>query len=344
MALLLTLARRLAAHSTVSTHLSLLSDRRLGALVDGATALGTGIGGTSALLEIEGVKVFVKRVPLTDLERRPENVRSTANLFDLPCFYQYGVGSAGFGVWRELAVHTMTTNWVLAGEHSAFPLMHHWRVLPGPPPSDSTVHAWFGDMESLVEHWEGAEAVRHRLEGIRGSSAGVVLFLEYFPHTLGTWLAGQDISAYTRVDEELTAGAAFMRGKGLVHFDAHFGNILTEGDHLYFSDFGLALSSRFDLSAEERRFLSLHRDYDLAYTAAHLVNHHLAERVRGEMEVRRFVREWPERDRPEGVPAQAAALLTKHARTAVTMSDFHRRLFDESKETPYPAAELDSSA
>lgn len=49
--------------------------------------------------------MFVKRVPLTDLERRPENVRSTANLFELPLFCHYGIGGPGFGLdssegWR----------------------------------------------------------------------------------------------------------------------------------------------------------------------------------------------------------------------------------------------------
>ena len=61
----------------------------------------TGIGGQSVLLIIHGSPIFVKKVPLTDLERQPENVMSTANLFNLPLFYQYGVGSAGFCSWRE---------------------------------------------------------------------------------------------------------------------------------------------------------------------------------------------------------------------------------------------------
>ncbi|MER7364008.1 hypothetical protein [Nonomuraea wenchangensis] len=112
-------AARLTAHSAVSTSLALCSDRALGELVDAAVPLGSGIGGKSALLEVAGTPVFVKRVPLTDLERQPEHVRSTANLFDLPVFCHYGVGAIGgpgFGVWRELAVHTMTTNWVLAAQ------------------------------------------------------------------------------------------------------------------------------------------------------------------------------------------------------------------------------------
>lgn len=110
---------RLRIHGAVSTGLALHSDRALRELVDAAAPIGVGIGGKSALLEVAGTPVFVKRIPLTDLERRPEHVRSTANLFDLPLFCHYGVGligGAGFGAWRELAVHTMTTNWALAGE------------------------------------------------------------------------------------------------------------------------------------------------------------------------------------------------------------------------------------
>lgn len=106
---------RLAAYSAVSTSLALRSDDRLAELVDAAVPLGSGIGGKSALMEIDGKPVFVKRVPLTDLERLPEHVRSTANMFGLPMYCQYGVGGPGFGAWRELAVHTMTTNWVLGG-------------------------------------------------------------------------------------------------------------------------------------------------------------------------------------------------------------------------------------
>ncbi|WP_440087327.1 protein kinase family protein [Streptosporangium sp. LJ11] len=335
-----TRAARVAAYSKVSTHLALLGDRRLGDLVEGASMLGAGIGGASAALEVEGVRVFVKKVPLTEPELRPENVMSTANLFGLPAFYQYGLGSAGFGAWRELAVHTMATNWVLGEEHQGFPLLYHWRVLPGPPPSESAVFAEFGDLEGAVGHWEGSPAVRERLEAIRSSPASVVLFLEHVPQTLAAWLPGQDLSAYAWVDAELAETVAFMRSRRLVHFDAHFHNVLTDGHRLYFSDFGLALSPRFELSAGEAAFLTRHRDYDRAYTAAHLVNHHLAERVRGGVDRDRFVRDWANGDRPSGVPTAAVSVLTRHARTAVVMDEFHRRLCDESKESPYPETEI----
>lgn len=65
-------AVRLAAYSAASTSLSLRSDRQLGRLVDAAVPHGSGIGGRPALLEVDGKPVFVKRVPLTDMELLPE--------------------------------------------------------------------------------------------------------------------------------------------------------------------------------------------------------------------------------------------------------------------------------
>ena len=85
---------------------------------------------------------------------------------------------------------------------------------------------------------------------------------DHSPQTLAAWLADQDVSAFSRVDAQLADTTAFMRERGLVHFDAHFLNILTDGHGLYFSDFGLALSDQFDLSDRERAFLREHRFND----------------------------------------------------------------------------------
>jgi hypothetical protein len=120
--------------------------------VDAAVPLGSGIGERSALLEVDGKPVFVKRVPLTDMERLPEHVRSTANLFGLPTFCQYGVGGPGFGAWRELAVHIMTTNWVLGGRYQGFPMMYHWRMLPDVVPA---LPMELADVERAVAYWGG---------------------------------------------------------------------------------------------------------------------------------------------------------------------------------------------
>ncbi|SDM73195.1 protein kinase family protein [Allokutzneria albata] len=327
-------AARVSAFATVGARLSLVSDRGLGDAVAAAPVLGSGVGGRSAEMDVEGVRVFVKRVPLTDIELRPEHLRSTANLFELPLFYQYGIGSAGFGAWRELAAHIMTTGWVLKDEYAGFPLLYHWRVLPDTPPAE------FGGVEEAVAHWDGSPAVRHRLEAIGKSTFSLVLFLEHVPRTLAAWLEGRCGSSYAWVEDELLRGTEFMSTRGLVHFDAHFGNLLTDGRQVYFADFGLALSREFDLSAAEEAFLADHLVYDRSYAPAHLLRHHLPDDIRRGDEHETFLREWVKGRRREGVPPDIGAIIDRHARHAVVLDDFHHRLLTRSKRTPFPAAEV----
>ncbi|WP_330336772.1 protein kinase family protein [Streptomyces sp. NBC_00557] len=350
-------AARVSAHAAVSARLALFSDRRLRDAVAAAPVLGSGVGGRSGEMEVEGVPVFVKRVPLTDLELAGEHVRSTANLFELPLFYQYGVGSSGFGAWRELAAHLMTTGWVLENEYAGFPLLYHWRVLPDSPPDGFT--DVFGGIEGAVAHWDGSPAVRRRLEAIGKASYSLVLFLEHVPRTLSAWLRdtrgaedtrdaggarqpghGDGSSPYRWVEEALVRGTQFMSGRGLVHFDAHFDNLLTDGRQVYFADFGLALSRDFELSGPEREFLAGHLVYDRSYAPTHLLRHHLPDDVRGGMEPGAFLRAWAAGRRPGSVPSGLAALLDRHAPHAIVLDDFHHRLLTRSKRTPFPAAEV----
>src|SRR5580693_5580459 len=179
-------AARLTAYGAVSTRLSLLSDRQLGEAVAAAGPIGSGIGGRSAELDIDGRRVFVKRIPLTDVETSPENARSTANLFGLPMFYQYGVGSAGFGAWRELSAQQRASQWVLSGECPNFPLLYHWRIAPrATRPLSDELRA---RIQRGVDHWEGSQAVRARLEAIATAPASIVLFIEAAPANLRQWL------------------------------------------------------------------------------------------------------------------------------------------------------------
>lgn len=339
---------RLAAHGAVSTSLALCADRRLQERVDAATPIGSGIGGTSLLMEVDGRPVFVKQLRLTDLERRPENIHSTANLFELPLFCQYGIGTVGgpgSGAWRELAVHTMTTNWVIAGDHEGFPLMYHWRVLPD---SGRPLPEELADVERAVAYWGGGTEVRRRIEALEQSSASLMLFLEYIPRNLHEWLgvevgAGDEAAerACAMVDSELRAGVSFMNARGLLHFDAHFENILTDGRRLFFADYGLAISSRFDLTRTEADFFDGHRTYDRCYTVTHLVNW-LAVALYGyEPEERRaFVRACAEGAYPGDIPASVAAALVRYAPVAAVMGDFYRRFRQESREVPYPLEEI----
>ncbi|MFE4460197.1 protein kinase family protein [Nocardia tengchongensis] len=339
---------RLHAYGAVSTALALHSDHALCELVDAAVPIGAGIGGKSALLEVAGTPVFVKRVPLTDLERLPEHVRSTANLFDVPPFYHYGVGligGAGFGAWRELAVHTMTTNWVLAAEYECFPLMYHWRVLPDTTPLPEEL----ADIDRAVAYWDGRPQVRHRIEALRDSSASIALFLEYIPQTLHEWLnvqieAGDEAAdrACAMVERELAAGTAFMNSRGLLHLDAHFWNILTDGRRLYFGDYGLSLSSAFDISPEEAVFFDRNQSYDRGFIATYLVNWLLTALygLEGRETRAAKVRAIAEGKPPEGIPEGAAAVLTRHAPVAAAMSAFMRAFQQASRSTPYPDGEI----
>ncbi len=223
-------------------------------------------------------------------------------------------------------MHTMTTNWVLGDEYAGFPLMYHWRVLPDSPPEGFTDE--FGGLEGAVAHWEGSPAVRDRLEAIGRSSFSLVVFLEHVPHTLAGWLADQrgtavpdggNGSPFPWVEEALMGGTAFMSSRGLVHFDAHFASILTDGHRLYFADFGLALSSRFNLSADES----------------------VLDGVRGDMEREVFLHDRIAGRRPGGIPPGITAVIDRHARPAVVVDSFFRRLLTESKQTAFPAAEIE---
>jgi hypothetical protein len=126
-------------------------------------------------------------------------------------------------------------------------------------------------------------------------------------------------------------------------FDAHFDNLLTDGRLVYFADFGLALSSEFELSAEEREFLSLHRDYDGLYVAGRLLRHHLPGPVRSAADHEVFLREWLAGSRPAGTDPAVAALLDRHAGAALVLDRFHRSLITADKRTPYPAGALEQA-
>ncbi|MCX4902881.1 protein kinase family protein [Streptomyces sp. NBC_00878] len=336
---------RLAAYSAVSTSLALRSDRELGELVDSAAPLGSGIGGRSALLEVGGTPVFVKRVPVTEVELRPEHVRSTANVFGLPVFCQYGVDGPGFGAWREAAVHTMTTNWVLSGQYQGFPLTYHSRVLPDPAPA---LPEELADVDRVVAKWGGAPEVRRRIEAIGKSPASLVLFLEYIPQTLHEWLTEQVRTgdeavgrACALVEKELEAGTSFMNARGLLHFDAHFQNILTDGRRLYFADYGLSLSSSFDLTPAEVDFYERHRTYDRAYTLSYLVNWLITDLYGYERTERMAaIRACAEGVGPSVGPPEATSALARHAPLAAVVTDFYLKLQNGSRETAYPLAAI----
>lgn len=97
-------------------------------------------------------------------------------------------------------------------------------------------------------------------ERVTGSHAAVI-FLEHLPHTVGDWMVDhpEDID---RMLSQLCDTITFLRGQGISHFDAHVVNVVTDGELICLTDFGLALDKRFDLTARERDFLERHSHYD----------------------------------------------------------------------------------
>jgi len=338
---------RLARYADVSTALALLSDERLRERVEEAEVLSTGIGGTTSFIQLEDTSVFVKIVPLTELEKRTQNIMSTGNVFKLPPFCHYGIGSPGGGVWREVAAHTMTTNWVLANQCESFPMMYHWRVLHRPkrciPISEE-----LSDVSRMVEFW-GSQTVRDRIEAIEQSVDSVVLFCEYIPHNLHDWLAeqvaiGEDqaTSALSMVDSNLRSAVSFMNANGLLHFDVHFRNVLTDGYRVYISDFGLATSSRFELSDCESEFFELNKAHDGCYVVTELVNW-LVTVLGGTVNRREridFIRRYAKGEESPVVMDLAAGIIKRYAPIATVMNNFYTNLVFESRTTPFPVEEI----
>lgn len=271
------MAKRLSDYRKVAPTLENLSEEELAALLANATPLGKGCAATAFLAKAEGVELFIKKIPLTALEQR--NPISTRNLFGLPAYYQYNVGSLGFGARREIEANKIATHWVLNGDCQNFPLMYHYRVVKRttqPPPLNE---AELEDRRYHVAYWNSQNAVGEREKAVDEASADVVVFMEKFPETLhahiGEMAKSNALSerVLAKLELELTLVTNFMKSHGFVHFDTHFGNILTSGDHVYFADFGLAVSRRFDLSPEERAFFEEHINYDSYQVIKELVDH-----------------------------------------------------------------------
>ena len=332
------ITRRLR-HDRMSVSLAARDDDELAALLRSAPAGAVGVGGGSSVLDVDGVPVFAKRIPITARElARP---RSTANLFDLPVYCQYGMyrlAGPGFGAWRELAANTIVTEGVLAGEAESFALLYHWRVLPGRPP----VAPEHQDVEAVVAQFGGAPAVRVRFEELAAAVSSLVLFLEYVPDPVADRLTDPVDRAET-IERQLLEIVAFLRRRQLLHMDGHFGNLRADAGRIYLVDFGLATSPRFELSDAERDFVAHNTGHDADYAAMRLVNW-LVTTVCGvpvpaggsPVARNRYVRRCASGDMPPGVPAAVAGIIARHAPAAARMNDFCWRLFDGDIDADYP--------
>jgi len=334
-------------YEIASKYLTSLENEDLLKLLQHATQMWSKWGtaaSTNIVIEKREIPIFIKTIPLTEKEAHSE--RSTENLFDLPLYYQYGVGSAGFGVWRELSAYLMGTNWALAGECPNFPLVYHWCVLPRSPLSKLLLSEQEAELERKFIYWDRSIPIRTFLEERGKASSMVVIFMEYIPETLEGWLdrkfsesgniAESDIAM---VDSNLRDITNFINSHDMLHFDMGFRNILTDGKRLYLADFGLALSLSFNLSSAEQDFFERHRNYDKYCTTAHLVNW-LVVNLYGEEKFKEVLQEYAKGRSPKKLAPLIQSIITRYAPIAIIMDDFFRKLRADKKTTPFPAAKL----
>jgi len=341
-------AERERRRRTAGPALASLSDAALAELLATGEGESSSIGGSTVRIDVAGVPVFAKCVPVTDLEMAVKNRGSTANLFGLPTMYHYGVGSTGTNVWRELAAHEVVTTWVVADQVAGFPLLYHARLLPirRPPVADEGMD----DTGSVVSYWDGSLAVGRRVDALASSTSCLVLFLEHIPWTLATWLSQHsEASAFEAacqvVERQLLSTVAFMNGHGLHHFDVHLGNVLTDGRQLYLTDFGLVNSLGFELTQSEGEFLAANATHDSGLARTMLMNLVVTQIFAPQDAAQRndIIRSLAAAVRPAGLPPGLGGMVRRHAAVAVVINDFYWSLFGESRATPYPTEAVEQA-
>ena len=279
--------------------------------------------------------VFVKLVPMTALELVPENRGVTANIFGLPVRYQYRIGSCGLGAWRELEVHRLANDWVLSGQCVGFPLLHHWRILP-------MVRTGYDDLRTL-QPWGGCPPIHQRVTAINEATSSAVLFLEYFPLTLSQWFrdqmgrASDPVAVVRRIEGQLKELLAVAHRHGLLHMDAHFDNVLTDGHQFYLGDYGLSISREFELGPDEETFFEEHQDFDLC-TAMNSLVHAVVTWYDPTEDWRQTVREMVvgSHDAASGAPEAVRSFVLQRAPLVLAVGEFYEHLLADPT-TSYPA-------
>ncbi len=329
-------ARRGKIHKEIAERLEGSSDQELMRVLS-SSQIGTQ-GHASVVLPDTDAEVFIKLLPLTTLELMPENQRSTANIFELPTYYQYRIGSCGFGAWRELAVHHFANEYVLSQQCPGFPLLHHWRVLP-------IVNRGV-DEKAGLDLWGDCPEIHRRVSLITEANSSAVLFLECIPQSLNRWLRDQlthhpdPFAVVTDLESKLAEQLAFVNAQGLLHMDAHFDNFLTDGEQIVLGDFGLALSREFELDPNEQQFFQKHLNFDLCTAIASLA-HAIVTRYNPGDEWRSVLRRVHDGVplSSEAMPDSIRAYLIRLAPLALTIGEFYDRLLKDLT-APYPTTQL----
>jgi hypothetical protein len=224
-------------YNKLNTELSYLSNDKINNLI---TETKTKAWGITQIIKINKQNIFLKIIPLAKLFY--ENKFDTSNIYKLPAYYNYGMGSAGCNPWRELLLHIKTTNWVLEKKCSFFPLLYHYRII-----KNNNKNFVTGLDDRLMKRWDNNKSIKKYLNDRKNSEYKIILFMEYIPYVAGKYLEKNPIfieNFYYQASKIIK----FLNSNGIFHNDAHlFNYIIDKNKKLYLTDFGLSLDKTFVL-------------------------------------------------------------------------------------------------
>jgi len=247
------LAARTQDFQSFQKQFDALSEKELSELLDtGGKKSGWG---WSCEFEFAGRDFFAKGIPLTELELN--NPGSTANLYQLPVFYHYGVGSAGFGAYRELQAQLKLSDFVLSGQCPHFPLLFHTRTvkIDRAVPGKSLEASYF-------EYWDNNDAIRHYVGEREKARLEVVMILEHFDLTVNEWILSHQ-THIPLLGKQMKETCSFLESRGMLHMDLHFKNLVYKECLFALVDYGLVMDREHEMNQEEQEFFQTHQGYDL---------------------------------------------------------------------------------
>lgn len=249
--------KRINNHNNLQLSLAYMSDKNIIELISGKVENKYKKWGINKIIKVNNKKVFIKGLPLA---RKFVENRTSANLYNLPAYYNYGYGSAGCNPWRELLLHLKTTKYVSSGELHNFPLLHHYRIVEYDDNYFET-----GLQEKLMKRYHYNKNIKKYLQDRAKSKYKIILFLEYIPYVGWKYLQ-KNASFVKSFYEQSKKIISFIHKKEFYHNDAHLGNFLIDkNEQIYLTDFGLSLDKSFDLDKGELKFIEYNKKLDNYY-------------------------------------------------------------------------------
>lgn len=241
---------RLSRAAAVRRQLDGFSDATISGLLNGASPG----WGRSRRVVVDGVPVFVKSIPVTDLEL--DAGLGTSNIYAIPSYLNYPFGSPGLGAGRELSFALKTTEWIDDDVCRAFPILVHHRIIERSHEADRASSV--GDYSA---YREDDPSMSRYLAARSRAPARLVLLYEHFPSSAADWITRHPSDVEWILDD-VRAAVHLLRSRDIVHFDVDLFNVVTDGASAFISDHGLVLDTAFDLSDNERTFLNANRHFD----------------------------------------------------------------------------------